>query len=222
VGAGEVLGRLAGAARRNAWQKGFALVLAALLWWYVAGESKVQVGFAVPLEIRNVPPGTAVANKVERQVEVQLEGPPSLIGGLSRADVSAVADLGAARPGRQVVRLDARAVRVPPGIRVQRVYPSAVEVVLARIERRLVPVAPRIGGTPAQRRRILRVEVEPAAVEVEGIPEELDRLGRVPTEEIVPDPSAPVFAAAARLDLRGGHAKIVGDAVVRVRVHFRH
>lgn len=217
----DVLRFLRGVVRNNPWQKVFALLLSVILWWYVAGESKVQVGLVVPIEIRNLPAGTTVANKVERQAEVRLSGPSSLLGNLPHSDVSAAVDLSSARLGRQVIALDARAVRVPPGVKVQRVYPRAVEIVLARLERRFLPVVPRIGGPPALRRRIARIEVEPKTVEVEGLAEDFDRLTRLSTDEIVPEVRHGTFVATARVDLREGHVKIVRDPVVRVVIHFR-
>ena len=47
--------------RRNLGLKALALGLSILLWWFVAGESNVHVGFAVPLEIRNIPADMASA-----------------------------------------------------------------------------------------------------------------------------------------------------------------
>lgn len=217
----DVVRFLRGVVRNNPWQKVFALLLSVLLWWFVTGENKVQVGIVVPIEIRNVPPGTAVTNKVERQAEVRLSGPSSLLSKVTPQELSVSVDLSAARSGRQVIALNAEAVRVPPGIKVQRVYPQSVEVVLARLERRSVPVVPRVGGTASVRRRIARVEVEPRQVLVEGPADVLDRLGRLFTEEVVPDAEGREFTASARVDLREGHAKIVGDPAVRVTVHFR-
>ena len=55
-----------GSARRFAghnWElKLLALGLAIACWFFVAGESKVLVGFSVPLEIRDVPRGMTVTN----------------------------------------------------------------------------------------------------------------------------------------------------------------
>lgn len=218
---GDLLRFLRGIARKNPWQKVSALLLSTLLWWFVAGESKVQVGMVVPVEIRNIPAGTTVSNKVERQAEVRLSGPSSILSNLSQSDVSANIDLASARPGRQVIALDARSVRVPPGVKVQRVYPSALEVVLSRLERRSLPVVPRIGGSASVRRRIARITVEPQAVEVEGLAEDFERLTRLQTEEVVPEVRRGTFVASVRVDLREGHAKIVGDPVVRVAIQFR-
>ena len=213
-----VLRRLA---RQNLGLKVVALALAVAAWWFVAGESKVLVSFTIPLEIRNVPKGLTMTNKPERQVEVRLSGPSSLLSGTRPSEISAGVDLSAARAGRQYFTLDDRAVKVPPGIKVQRIFPSSIEVILDRTERRVVPVVPRIGGGSVVRRRIARVEVDPRAVEVEALPEEFARMPVVYTEEIVPDVDGEAFATTARVELREPHAKIVGDPNVRVKVQFR-
>ena len=89
--------RLAG---RNLPLKLLALALAVSTWWFVAGESKVLVAFNVPLEIRNVPRGLTLTNQVDRQVEVRLQGPSSLLAGFKSSDISMALDLGNGRPGR--------------------------------------------------------------------------------------------------------------------------
>lgn len=208
-------------ASQNLGLKVVALALAVAAWWFVAGESKVLVSFTIPLEIRNVPKGLTMTNKPERQVEVRLSGPSSLLSGTRPSEISAGVDLSAARAGRQYFTLDDRAVKVPPGIKVQRIFPSSIEVILDRTERRVVPVVPRIGGGSAVRRRIARVEVDPRAVEVEALPEEFSRIQAVYTEEIVPDVDGEAFATTARVELREPHAKIVGSPSVRVKVQFR-
>ncbi len=208
-------------ARRNLGLKILALALAVSTWWFVAGESKVLVGFNVPLEIRNLPREMALTNKVERQVEVRLEGPSSLLAGFKPSDVSVALDLSAGRPGRQSVKLEARTVTVPPGIRVQWIFPQFVDVVLERTERRVLPVSLRMKAGNAVRRRILRVEIDPPAVEVEALPAEFSRMPVVYTEEVIPEADADTFSTVARLDLREPHAKITGNPIVRVKILFR-
>jgi YbbR domain-containing protein len=207
--------------RRNLGLKALALAMAVAAWWFVAGESKVLVSFTVPLEIRDVPKGLTMTNKPERQVEVRLSGPSSLLSGMRPSEISAAVDLSGGRAGRQNVSLDERAIKVPPGIKVQRIFPSSIEVALERTERRVVPVVPRIGGDPEVRRRVARVEVDPRTLEVEALPEEFSRIRAAYTEEIVPDPGGETYATTARVELREPHARIVDSPNVRVKVHFR-
>jgi len=221
VNAADLFRLLRGFASKNLGLKVVALALAVAAWWFVAGESKVLVSFTIPLEIRNVPKEMTITNKVERQVEVRLSGPSSLLSGMRPSEISAAVDLAGGHAGRQFFTLDDRAVKVPPGIKVQRIFPPSIEVVLDRTERRMVAAAARIGGGTAVRKRIAKVEIDPPSVEVEALPEEFARMPVVYTEEIVPDRTDGAYSAIARVETREPHAKIVGNPNVRVKIDFR-
>ena len=221
MGSGDLSGFLRRLMSHNLGLKAVALAMAVAAWWFVAGESKVMVGITVPLEIRNVPKGLTMTNKPERQVEVRLAGPSSLLSGIRPTEISAGVDLTSAREGRQSFTMDDRAVKVPPGIKVQRIFPASVEVVLERTERRAVPVSVRIGGGAAVRRRVAKVEIDPPSLEVEALPEEFARMTVLHTEEVVPERTEGVYSVEARVETRETHAKIVGNPDVRVKIHFR-
>ena len=207
--------------RKNLGLKSLALGLAVILWWFVAWESNVHVGFAVPLEIRNIPSGMAITNKVDRQVDVRLAGPSTLINTLQQNEISAAVDLSVAKAGRETIPLSERSVKVPAGVRVERVYPAYVEVMLEKLERKTVPVLPQIKAPPRVRDRIAKTEVDPPSLEVEALPDEFSRLKTLTTEEIAPETTEGVFTARARVNLPEGHAKIVGNPNVLVTIHFR-
>lgn len=210
-----------GAFRRNLVLKGLALAIAVVLWWFVAGESNVQFGFSVPIELRNVPAGMAVTNKVERLVEVRLTGPSTLIGALPQGELTAVVDLSGARPGRTVYPLTEQSIKVPSGFRVLRIYPGSVEVALEKLARRRLPVSARIGGSPQLKSRIAKITVDPPELEVEALPDDFSRLKSLSTEELTPETPEGVFSSRVRVDLSEGHAKIVGNSTVRVTVQFK-
>ena len=207
--------------RKNLGLKGLALGIAIILWWFVAGESNVHVGFAVPLEIRNIPSGMAITNKVERQVDVRLSGPSTIINALQQREISAAVDLSGAKAGRETIPLGDRSVKVPAGVRMERVYPASIEVNLEKLERKTLPVLPQIKASSRVRARIVKTEVDPPSLEVEALPDELSRLKTLATEEIVPEMTEGVFTARARVNLLEGHAKIVGNPNVLVTIHFR-
>ena len=103
----------------------------------------------------------------------------------------------------------------------ERVYPPSVEVILEKLERRTLPVRPRIGGDSEVLERIVKTEVEPPSVEVEALPDEFSRLKDLITEEVVPETPDGVFTARVRVNLPEGHARIVGNQTVLVRIQFR-
>lgn len=207
--------------RKNLGLKLLALLLSILLWWFVGGESDVQVGFAVPLEIRNIPSGMELTNKVDRQVDVRLSGPSTLINALDQKEIAAVLDLSDAKTGKEIIPLTERSVKVPAGFRLERIYPPSVEVILENLERKTLPVVPRIGGSSDIQSRIEKTEVSPPSLEVEALPDEFTRLKSLTTEEIVPETAEGVFTAKVRVDSPEGHAKIVGNPTVLVTIQFR-
>jgi YbbR domain-containing protein len=221
VSAADLFRTLRRVASQNLGLKILALALAVAAWWFVAGESKVLISFTIPLEIRNVPKGMTITNKSDWQVEVRLSGPSSLLSGMRASEISAAIDLSTAHAGRQFITLDDRAVKIPPGITVQRIYPSSIEVILDRTVRRTLPVSVRIGGGAAVRNRVAKVEVDPPSLDVEALPEEFARMTVLYTEEIVPDRTDGTYTAIARVETREAHAKIVGNPNVRVKIEFQ-
>lgn len=206
--------------RKNLGLKLMALAASVMLWWFVAAESNIQVGYVVPLEIRNLPEGLAITNKVERQVEVRLSGPPSLLGSIRQKDLYAAIDMSDAKPGKDQVRLTEQSISIPIGVHVQRIYPGSVEVALERLERKKIPVSARIGGSAKMRRKIVETRVEPPEVEVEALPGDFSRIRSLVTEEVVPDVARGLYSAKARVELPVEHAKIVGTSTVQVTVRF--
>jgi YbbR domain-containing protein len=154
-------------------------------------------------------------------VEVRLAGPPSLLGTPQQTEISASIDLSGARPGRQLVNVDDRSIKIPQGIKVQRIYPNVIEVSLERLERRRLPVHARLDGAADVRRRIAKIEIVPSSLEVEALPSDFSRLKSLPAPVSVPDTGSENFTENVRVELQEGHAKIVGNPSVRVTIHFR-
>ncbi|MCL2103376.1 MAG: CdaR family protein [Syntrophorhabdaceae bacterium] len=205
---------------RNLPIKLLALCLAVSAWWFVARENQMLLSFSVPVEVRNIPRGMTLTSRIERQFEVRLQGPSYILSGLKPSDITLALDLSNAGQGRQSIKFDLRAIKVPSGVRVQSVYPQSADVVLEQLERRKVPVAARIKSWKLIQQQISKIEIEPREVEVEALPEELSRIRVVNTQEIEVEPGMDVFTTVALLELPEGHARITNDTHVRVKIHF--
>jgi hypothetical protein len=103
---------------------------------------------------------------------------------------------------------------------VQRIYPNLIEVSLERLEHKRVPVVARVVGGEL-RRKIAKVEVVPPSLEVEALPEEFSRIRSLSALVPAPDEDREVVVENVRVELREGHAKIVGNPDVRVTIRFR-
>src|SRR6056297_3514930 len=127
-----------------------SLVFALILWFFVIGERSVEVGYRVPLELTNEPPGMMVANEVPNLVDIRLSGPRTLLMNLSPADISISVDLSDLKPGlTSFKRLEER-LNIPSGLKVTRLSPSFVDVKLERVTDKPVPVEVVLHGEPEE------------------------------------------------------------------------
>lgn len=119
-----------------------SLILAFFLWTYVTGGGEAERGFIARVEAKNLPPGLVVSGKPVEWVELRLAGPRLLLTKISVANrLTIPLNLGGVREGIVTfAALDTR-LQLPAGVRVTRIYPSAIELRLVRDEGMKTPSA---------------------------------------------------------------------------------
>ena len=134
---------------RNVWLRLLSLGLALLLWMVVSGEATVERGLRVPLELTQVPAGLELLGDVPATVDVRVRGASGALSRVGAGDVVAVLDLHTAQSGRRLFPLTPDQVRVPFGVEIVQVLPSAVTLAFEPSASREVPIVPAVDGRPA-------------------------------------------------------------------------
>ncbi|RME37657.1 MAG: YbbR-like domain-containing protein, partial [Deltaproteobacteria bacterium] len=120
----------------NWFLKLISLVFALMLWFFVMGERRQEIGFTVPLNLVNIPEGLMVANEVPNLVDVRVSGPRTVLMNLSPQDISISVDLKDLKPGvTSFKRLDER-LNIPSALKVTRLSPSYIDVKLERVRQK--------------------------------------------------------------------------------------
>lgn len=164
--------------------KVLALGCALILWFYVMGERRLEVGYAVPIELKNVPQGMVVTSDLPRSIDIRLSGPRTLLSDLNEKDVVINVDLIGLKPGMTTFdRLDEH-LRLPRGIRATRISPSFVEVKLEKVVEKIVPLRARLAGELAKGYQLAAIDIFPDRVVVQGAEGEIANVNEVMTERI--------------------------------------
>jgi YbbR domain-containing protein len=145
-----------------------SLVLAAGLWFVIAGKQTAERGVAVPVELRNLPRDLELTGDAVNAVDVRVRASPGLINSLESGKVLATIDLAGAEEGERIVQLTPGMIQVPFGFRVVKITPSLLTLNLERTQRKTIPVRPRVIGRPAPGFEVAEVTSEPAEVVVAG------------------------------------------------------
>lgn len=148
--------------------KVLSLGIALLLWMVVSGEETVERGLRVPLELQQASAGLELTGDIPTTVDVRVRGASGTLSRLSPGDVVAVLDLRTAQEGHRLFPVTPDQVRVPFGVQVVQVMPSAIAMAFERSASKQVAVVPAVDGRPAPGYVIGTKSANPKTVEVVG------------------------------------------------------
>jgi YbbR domain-containing protein len=168
----------------NLWLKLLSVSLALMLWMVVSGEETVERGLRVPLELTQVPAGLELLGDVPATVDVRVRGASGTLSRVAAGDVVAVLDLHTAQSGRRLFPLTPEQVRVPFGLEIIQVLPSAVTMAFEISASREVPIVPAVDGRPAPGYVIGPLTAEPRLAEIIGPESAVKRATEVVTEPV--------------------------------------
>lgn len=161
-----------------------SLVLAFSLWYVVAGERGTEIVLSTPIEFRDLPEGLEVIDESAQQVDVRLRGSSEFLRTLSPQEIQVALDLSEAKSGQQTVYLTPSQVETPYGVRVMRVTPASVNLVVEALAERTVQVVPRVVGEPAAGFVLTDIRLAPPEITITGPASTLEGLDQLTTEPI--------------------------------------
>ncbi|MEN8139722.1 MAG: CdaR family protein [Thermodesulfobacteriota bacterium] len=203
---------------RNWVLKLVSLFVATFLWYFVAGENKVDMNVKVPVEIINLPSSLVISNDYKTELEVTVTGPLSLIRNLERSHTSRTVDLSKAEPGPVVVTNSPDSIPLPWGVELNRVNPAEFIVQLDRLIEKNIPIQPITSGKISSGYKLISVMLEPSDIKVTAPKAVIDELQTINTKPLPIDDLTSSTMAHTSLDLTDKVAEIIGDPVVTASI----
>jgi YbbR domain-containing protein len=117
--------------RHNLGLKAMSLLLAFMLWLFVAAGREAEISRSVPVLIENIPPGLVVAGNPPSIINVRIKGPRILLFKSRTERFSILLDLKGSKEGITSFPSPGALINLPDGVRVTRVAPASIEVRLA-------------------------------------------------------------------------------------------
>lgn len=164
--------------------KVISVIIAVVLWGIVLGSRNVEVTKEVPLEI--VTPADIVpANEVPEKIAFRLSGPKAFLRSiLDRREEPIRVNLSGAKPALVTYRFFSDNIRVPIGVKVLSINPTAILIKLEYLKRKDVPVRVEFKGNPPDGYRIVKAEVKPEIVRIKGAESRVDGITELGTAPI--------------------------------------
>lgn len=168
----------------NLGTKLISIGVAVVLWAVVLGSRNVEATKEIPLEI--VTPADIVpANEIPERVAFRLSGPKAFLRAiLDRREEPIRVNLAGAKPGLVTYRFFSDNIRLPIGVKVQSINPTAILIKLEYVKRRDLPVRPVLQGTAPEGYRVTKVTVRPETVRIKGPESRVDAITEISTVPI--------------------------------------
>jgi len=195
-----------------------SLAFALVLWFFVMGESRMEVNYIVPLEYQNLPQGLMIANEVPTSVALRISGPRALQGNLRPGDIRLAVDLTGLSAGVTSFKRLEENLNIPSGLKITRISPSYVDVKLERVRERSVPVRVVLTGEPAPGFIVKSAVANPDKVTVSGAESELKGVSEVVTEAIDLTHVQESFSQTVAISYIGNYTDLKDTKTVEVKV----
>ena len=203
--------------RQNIRLKVFSLAFAFGLWIFVNyGERDTEKTLLVPVEFYNLPAQLVITGPRVDYIDLRLRGPRSLLDGIKSKRIRL--DLNEVRPGVSSFRINADMLSFPRGVRVVRISPVQINLDIARMIKRLVPVHLETVGTLPHGYTLTATDVLPDKVEVSGPAPTVEKIHTIQTDPI--DLTNLTQPLTQNLNLHGPEEELVSYNVERVLVHL--
>jgi len=194
-----------------------ALVIAVALWIQVNGQGEGSLSMDVPLQVQGLPADMVIVNDLPDHVRITINGLQSRLAELRGESLFVpVSAEGIVDPGVVERALKVGDIRLPVGLRIEKVQPDRLQLQVDRIVTRLVPVRANLELPESWQAE--DVTVVPAEVKLTGPEVWLDSLKEVKTNPIRLELKPGMFDVQAAIESPTGKAIRMKDGGIKINV----
>jgi hypothetical protein len=206
----------------NKWHiKLLSIILAVVLWFYVDSIKEEEHLLSVPVEVRNLPSGYTVANKMNPYVDVVLKGKESGLALVEGENLEAHIDLENSTVPEQRVLVKINKKNLPLRVKIKDINPRMVDILVERIGEKTVKVIPVIVGRPYEGHDFEDVIIKPEYVQISGPESMVRNIDSVYTDHIDIKGLTETTEGMAGLDPGDSKISLVDTTHVSVKIIIR-
>jgi YbbR domain-containing protein len=198
-----------------------SLFFAVFLWYFVAGEDRVDMTVKVPVEIVNLPHHLIISNQFKNELEVTVSGARSLIRGIDKKNVIRSIDLTEATPGNMAVRNGLDSIKFPRGIKTIRIQPTNITLLLDQLVQKDIQIKYATSGELSDNYILESIKIDPDHLTVSGPSETFKDIQILKTEPIDLASLTNSTTKQLHLKLAADLAKLTGESAVTATIKIK-
>ncbi|MBF0472897.1 MAG: hypothetical protein HQK91_04660 [Nitrospirae bacterium] len=197
----------------NSGFKIISLLMAIILWFFMAMKGQTEISMDLPIEFKNIPIGFEVTSQTAKTANVTLKGQESLIKKLMPHDVNIFIPLDNAQEGDTIYYLTKDNLIMPSEINVKLISPTNVKITIEKTISRYIKIRPVIIGKPQEGYHMIDAVSDPQQILLKGTKSVLDTMQYIKTEPIDINNHKKTFTSEIPLSYEGKNTRNPVDKV---------
>lgn len=199
----------------------FSLGLGTLIWFLVVGADQMDMTITVPIEVLNLPKNLVISGQQQKEVNVTLRGPRSIMQEMRSRRLSLPVDLTKTGPDTLVISAESLALPLPSGIAVVRMQPASITLSVDQLAQKHIPVTAETEGKIAPGYMLKELALNPDRILVSGPKKLLDEQETLKTHPINLNGISHSAALPVRLNLSPDFLSLLGETTVVANIAVR-
>ena len=195
-----------------------SLALGILIWLLVVGADQMDITLKVPVEILNLPKQLVIYNQYQKDVEVTLRGPRTIMQEMRSRNLSLPVDLSQATPDTVVISTDSLPLQLPSGISVLRIQPASITLSVDMLVQRHIPVEAQLKGKIPLGYTLKDLTLTPDKILVSGPQSLLEEQETLKTVPIDMEGRTRSETIPVNLDLSSELMSLIGETTVAAKI----
>lgn len=193
--------------------------IALTLWLFITYRGQSELVIDVPIEFKNIPKGMEILRQSVKEVSLNISGPDRLLKVMRPSEIRVIIDLSNAKKGESIFYVDRNNVTVPGTIKVQRIEPTNIRILMDESVKKVVPIKAFVVGEPQRGYRIVEIKTDPSYIKIEGAKTEVNKINLLRTEPIDVSGLDEDLTQNARLNMTGRNIRSdVSEVTVTVKI----
>jgi len=161
-----------------------AFVFVFTAWFAVTRGKNTLINIVAPIEFMNKNPEAEIAESAFDSATIQVTGSEILVSAIREGQIRVQVDISKAHPGLNRFELDSSTVTIPAGIKLKKISPASIEVVIDTTATKKIPVQVDWTGKIPDGIRIADVQPNPEFILVKGRSKILEGIETLYTQKI--------------------------------------
>ncbi|MCW5206813.1 hypothetical protein VU08_07795 [Desulfobulbus sp. F5] len=195
-----------------------SLSLGILIWFLVVGADQMAMTLTVPIEFLNLPKNLVIYNQYQKEVNVTLSGPRSIMQEMRSRTLSLPIDLVGAVPDTVVLNTDTLPLPLPGGVSVVRMQPASITLSIDELVQKQIPIVAATEGKIAVGYALQEISLNPDKILVSGPQTLLERQQTLKTYVIPLEGMTRSTTVPVHLALSPELMSLIGETTVAVKI----